>query len=128
MPEDPPCKILVVDDEVVICELIFRLLERTGRTIHKVNSGAEAISLIEAESYDLLVVDKNMPEVPGFEVIKRAREKDPNIATLLVTAYATDELPAELDKFGVDDHVTKPFNVAEFDAKVRILLAKRFPA
>lgn len=128
MPDQPPCKILVVDDEVVICELIFRLLERSGRIIHKATSGTQAISMIAAEDYDLLVVDKNMPEIGGFEVIKRAREKDKNIATLLVTAYATDELPDELDKFGVDDYVTKPFNVADFDAKVRELLAKRFPA
>ena len=124
MSQEPACKILVADDEEVIRQLIFRLLERPGRTIHQASGGAQALMMLDRENYDVLVVDKNMPEVTGFDVIARAREKNPKIATVLVTAYASDELPAKLEEYGVDECVTKPFNVADFEAKVKNLIDK----
>lgn len=122
MNQEPAVKILVVDDEEVIRELIFRLLEREGRLIHRAGSGPEALELIARKSYDILVVDKNMPEVSGLEVIRAARQKNARIKTILVTAYASDDLGEKMKEYGIDECVTKPFNVATFEATVQRLI------
>jgi len=123
MSQEPAVKILVVDDEEVIRELIFRLLEREGRLIHRAASGPDALEMIARRSYDILVVDKNMPEVTGFDVIRAARQKNPRIKTILVTAYASEDLGEKMKEYGIDECVTKPFNVATFEATVQRMIA-----
>ena len=116
-------KILVVDDETVIRQLVSQLLERPGRTIDVASGGAQALAMLEDTKYDLLVVDKNMPEVSGFDVIIKARQKYPKIATVMITAYPSAELPMDLkQQHQVDECLTKPFDVADFGAIVKKLL------
>lgn len=118
-------KILIVDDETVIRELVFQLLERPGWTIDVASGGMQALAMLENDTYDLLVVDKNMPDVSGFDIIVKARETNPGIPTIMITAYPSRDLPDLLKQFAVDACVTKPFDVATFGATVKKLLMRK---
>jgi DNA-binding NtrC family response regulator len=122
---DRPCRILVVDDEIVVWEVIRNTLERPGRYLVYAPDGEKAISLALEEHFDLLIVDKNLPGITGLDVIRRAKSHDANIATLLITAYASRESAEEAMAIGVDDYLVKPFDVADLEDKVIEVLDSR---
>ncbi len=122
---DRPCRILVVDDEVVVWEVVRNTLERPGMYLVYAPDGEKAISLALKEHFDLLIVDKNLPGITGLDVIRRAKAHDANIATLLITAYASRESAEEAMAIGVDDYIVKPFDVADLEAKVIEVLDRR---
>ena len=119
-------KILVVDDEKNIVDIIKFNLKREGYDVITAENGREAIEKNEAEKPDLIMLDIMMPEVDGYEACKKIREKY-NTPIIMLTARAE-----ELDKvlgleLGADDYVTKPFGVRELMARVKANLRKRAP-
>jgi two-component system response regulator VicR len=103
-------KILVVDDEATICDLVRIRLEKNGYQVVSALSGKEALELIQKENPDLVVLDIMMPEMDGYEVMKRMREDlKVNIPVMLLTAKSTDNDVWEGWQSGVDYYVTKPF-------------------
>jgi len=116
--EAKPLRILVVDDEEIVREVIRNALERPGIFLVDAADGERAIELLLREPFDLLVVDKNLPGITGLDVIRRAKATDPTIATLLITAFASRESAEEAMAIGVDDYLIKPFGIADLLAKV----------
>jgi len=119
-------KILVVDDEKNIVDIIKFNLKREGYDVITAENGREAIEKNEAEKPDLIMLDIMMPEVDGYEACRKIREKY-NTPIIMLTARAE-----ELDKvlgleLGADDYVTKPFGVRELMARVKANLRKRAP-
>ena len=119
-------KILVVDDEKNIVDIIKFNLKREGYEVITAENGREAIEKNEAEKPDLIMLDIMMPEVDGYEACRKIREKY-NTPIIMLTARAE-----ELDKvlgleLGADDYVTKPFGVRELMARVKANLRKRVP-
>ncbi len=116
-------KILVVDDEPSIVDIIRFNLEREGFSVVTGSNGTEALAVFEKEKPDLLLLDVMMPEMDGLEVCRKLRETS-NVPILMLTARAE-----ELDKvvgleFGADDYITKPFSMRELMARVRTNLRR----
>ncbi|MDQ0648200.1 two-component system OmpR family response regulator [Microbacterium natoriense] len=114
-------RILVVDDEPQLAELVARHLEREGYRAATADDGVAALTLASGGDFDLAVVDVNMPGMTGFEVCRRLKQIDGSIRVLMLSARdAVDDRVHGLDS-GADDYLTKPFEFAELFARLRVL-------
>jgi len=116
-------KILVVDDEKKICDLLKAYLEKDGYTVIVANDGKQALDLVKTQNPDLVVLDLNLPGMDGLDVCKTLRSWS-KIPVIMLTAR--DE---ETDKIvglelGPDDYVTKPFSPREVVARVKAVLRR----
>src|ERR1043166_5841740 len=119
-------RILVIDDDVELCHLINRFLTQEGFEIESVNSGEAGVEQALARSYDLVVLDVMMPEVNGFDVLRRIRTQS-HIPVLMLTAKG-DALDRVLGlEMGADDYLPKPFNPQELAARIRAILRRVQP-
>ncbi|MFQ5884227.1 MAG: response regulator transcription factor [Thermoplasmata archaeon] len=118
-------KILVVDDEKNIVDLVGLILEAEGYEVSKAVSGTEGISKSQKEKPDLVLLDIMMPEMDGWVVYRKLKEnpktKDIPVAMLTVKAQTVDKEMA-LDVIGVEDYITKPFTPEELVERVQKLL------
>ena len=117
-------KILVVDDDKYIRELICTLLRNEGHSIVEASDGREALGKLGEEKVDLCVLDIMMPNMDGFEFCKVARKYYENLPILMLTAKG--EISQKIKGFdlGCDDYLTKPFEGAELIVRVRALLKR----
>jgi phosphate regulon transcriptional regulator PhoB len=121
-----PKKILVVDDEKDIVELVAYNLEREGFTVIKASDGRRALEAIRQDKPDLIVLDLMMPEVSGTEVCRMIRgvPETANLPIIMLTAKS-DPVDRILGlEIGADDYLTKPFHVRELVARVRAILRR----
>jgi len=119
-------RILIVDDEPKICEFLSILLGREGYQTHSAYNAAEALARIAAETYDLVLADLKMPGMDGFEMISRLKAMRPELPVIMITGYATVETAVKALRHGVEDYVTKPFNIDELSKVIsRALLWSR---
>jgi len=102
-------KILVVDDQKTVCYSIQRLLQSEGYDVITTTSGIEAISLVDSERPDIVIMDVRMPEMDGLEVLKRIKERNPKIQVIMMTAFSTTEKAIEAIKSGAYEYLMKPF-------------------
>ncbi len=116
---DVGIKILFVDDEPKICQLIKELFKQEGYQIDTSLSGIEALEMMKEYNYQMLITDLKMPGIDGLELIRRAKREQPEISTIMVTGYATIETVVQSLKHGVDDYITKPFNIFEMKKAVK---------
>ena len=117
-----PKKVLVVDDEPDTLELVKLVLESAGFDAILVNNGAEALAMIDHEKPDLVLLDIMMPDMDGWDVFRKIKERNPTIPIAILTAKAQniDKLLG-LHVLKADDYITKPFGKNELIGKVRKL-------
>ena len=115
--------VLVVEDEVKIRELLRSYLEREGLAVLTTGSGAEAITLVESASPDLVVLDLGLPDVPGETVAAEVRRRGAT-PILMLTAKATEEARIRGLELGADDYVTKPFSPREVVLRAQAILRR----
>ncbi|MBI4641864.1 MAG: response regulator [Candidatus Tectomicrobia bacterium] len=117
-------KILVVDDEQAICELLFEFLTMKGYEAITATSGEEAIAKVKAERPQLVILDIKMPGMDGLEVLREVKVFDPKIAVIMATAMIDEEVGQEALRRGADDYITKPlnFNYLELSLLVKIAM------
>lgn len=119
-------KILVVDDEQNILDLVGMILEAEGYEVSKAKSGDECVGTIQEENPDLILLDIMMPGMDGWVVYRKLKEdpstRDIPIAMLTVRAHTIDKEMA-LDVIGVEDYITKPFSPEDLVRRVRKLLS-----
>jgi response regulator RpfG family c-di-GMP phosphodiesterase len=107
-------RILVVDDEAVICELMTDILGEEGFDVLTANNGREALNLLQQDQdFVLLFTDIMMPEMDGIELIRHARQLAPNIVAIVMTGQATVESARAAVKEGIYDYLVKPFTIGE---------------
>ena len=116
---DVGAKILIVDDEPRICQLIKELCKQEGYQTDTTLSGIEALQMMKKHNYQMLLTDLKMPGIDGFELIRKAKKEHPEIRIIMVTGYATIETAVQSLRHGVDDYITKPFNIFEFKKAVK---------
>lgn len=119
-------KILIVDDEPDIAMLIERYALREGYEVKTASDGSEAITICEAEDFDIIIMDVMMPDTDGYTACKKIREKK-DIPVLMLTARGTEYDKLFGFEVGADDYVTKPFSPKELMARVNVII-KRHPA
>ena len=122
---DKQMRILVVDDEPRICQLIEELLKLEGYQIDVSFSGTDALEMIKQYNYQMLITDLKMPGIDGLELIQKAKEQNPEIRTIMVTGYTTVDTAVQSLRHGVDDYITKPFNIFELKKAVKQTLHTR---
>ena len=109
-----PLKILVVDDEASVRELLRRGLSQIGHFLVDVASnGLEAIEKIEKDLFDLVLTDLKMPEMGGIELLKTIKGTRPELTVIIMTAHGSIETAVEAMKKGADDYITKPIDFNE---------------
>ena len=118
-------KVLVVDDEPYIADLLSTGLRFVGFDVRTAGSGLEALTAVREWKPDLLVLDVMMPDVDGFEVTRRMRADGRDTPVLFLTARDSVEDKVAGLTIGGDDYVTKPFSLEEVVARVRVLLRRR---
>ena len=120
-------RVLVVDDEPQLLTVLTRSLEREGHQMAVSRTGTDAVSLTESGAPDLVVLDLNLPDIDGIEVLRRVRSW--STVPVLVLSGDSEEARkvAALDE-GADDYLLKPFGVEELRARVRALLRRSLSA
>jgi len=118
-------KILIVDDERSLRDVLSIMLKRAGYDITVASDGDEAIARIEKELFDLVITDLKMPKAGGLEVLKAVKEASPDSVVLIITAFASAESAVEAMKLGAYDYLPKPFQVDEVQLIIRNALEKR---
>jgi len=107
-------KILIVDDEASMRRNIVDLLSMKGYSLLEAKSGEEAIEMIESTTLDILILDINLPNMSGLEVLKLTKNNYPELPCIMLTAYGTSDKAIEAMKLGAFDYMEKPFELEEF--------------
>jgi DNA-binding response OmpR family regulator len=123
MYNNPMPKILVVDDELNILELVKLYLEREGFKVEAVSTGTDALSKMNTFNPDLIVLDLMLPDMDGFEVCRQVRKKS-NVPIIMLTARKEDVDKIVGLELGADDYLTKPFNPRELVARVKAIIRR----
>ena len=118
-------KILVVDDEQSLREVLSIMLKRAGYAVTIAMDGEDAVELLQKEIFDLVITDLRMPKVDGMEVLKAVKSASPETVVLIITAFASADSAVEAMKQGAYDYLTKPFQVDEVQLIIRNALEKR---
>ena len=117
-------RILIVEDDLILADGLKNSLIQSGYAIDLVNNGADADSILVYQTFDLIVLDLDLPKLGGFEVLKRLRARGSIAPVLILTANDdTNDRVKGLD-LGADDYLSKPFILAELEARVRALIRR----
>jgi DNA-binding NtrC family response regulator len=117
--------ILVIDDEESMRDSCRQALARDGNMVKVAEDGAGGLTMLQAESFDLVILDLKMPGLSGMEVLKKIQKDDPEIMVIVITGYATVESAVEAMKGGAYDFIPKPFTPSSLRAIVKRALDRR---
>jgi two-component system OmpR family response regulator len=117
-------RILVVEDDTVLAAALTRALNQTAYTVDLAENGSEANSALDSAEYDLVVLDLALPKVDGLAVLGRLRDRRVRVPVLVLSARDSLEDRVKGLDAGADDYMTKPFDLPEFEARVRALLRR----
>jgi CheY-like chemotaxis protein len=123
--KDPVARILCVDDEEVILDSLRKILVLDGYSIDTVETGQEALGLVQTRDYDFVFTDLKMPAMSGTDVAKSVKHLRPDIDVVIITGYATVESAVECMKHGAMDYIEKPFTEDELRQFVKHALIRR---
>lgn len=118
-------KVLVVDDEPFLVEIMKESLEMIGFEVFEAYSGSEALNLISKNQLDMLVTDLSLPDMDGLEVIGNAKKTNPDLICIGVTGHVRDYKYIDVIKAGAVDFIKKPFDIEELQAKALRALNER---
>jgi two-component system, OmpR family, KDP operon response regulator KdpE len=122
-------RVLVVDDEPAIRRALRPPLVELGFQVAEASRGEEALQLLRASAYDVVLLDINMPGIGGIETLRRIRSLAPRLPVLMLTVRDQEEDKVEALDMGADDYVTKPFSTRELVARIRTAVRRvRAPA
>jgi two-component system, OmpR family, response regulator len=121
-------RILIVEDDAMLAEAVTRALLQSSHMVQRAASGTEADRALVANEYDMVLLDLGLPQMDGFEVLKRLRARRSKVPVLILTVRdSVEDRVAGLD-LGADDYLTKPFELSELEARVRALIRRSHAA
>ena len=121
----PDTRVLVVDDERSVRELLAIMLRQAGHDVTVADGGEAAIKALKSDTFDLVITDLRMREVDGLAVLRAAKEQSPQTVVLVITAFASTETAVEAMKLGAYDYLTKPFKVDEIKLTIANALERK---
>ncbi|RME37166.1 MAG: DNA-binding response regulator [Thermoflexia bacterium] len=123
--EDFPARILIVDDEPTTCMALTRALALMGYQADSALSGQEALARLNAAPYDLMVLDLRLPDMKGEEVLWQARQIQPDLLVIILTAYASLDSAIAAVKAGAVDYLLKPYSIRALEEAIARALHRR---
>jgi len=121
----PNPRILVVDDEMIVCESCKRILEEEGYEVETALSGKEAFEKMKGNPFDVVITDLKMPGIDGMEVLRTFRKEYPEAIIIMITGFSTVETAVEAMKLGAFDYIPKPFTPDEVSIVVKKAIEKK---
>ena len=119
-------RLLLIEDERTLCDAVARRLRRLGYSVDLAYDGEQALQLLEVECYDLVLLDLNLPKLDGMSVLRTLRQTDRETRVLILSARSgTADKVDGLDA-GANDYLSKPFALAELEARIRSLTQRQF--
>ena len=125
LPKIEGLKVLVVDDEVVLCQSVEKILKRKGHTVEAVTSVADALRTLDAgNKYDLIIADLMMPQAGGMELLSAVQGSWPELPVLIITGFSSITSAIETTKLGAAGYLSKPFTPEELEKAVESVLLR----
>src|SRR2546430_4624960 len=121
----PDTRVLVVDDERSMRELLAIMLKQAGHEVTVADGGEAAIHALQSNTFDLVIADLRMRQLDGLAVLRAAKEHSPQTAVLVITAFASTETAVEAMKLGAYDYLTKPFKLDEIKLTIANALERK---
>jgi len=121
-------RILIVDDEKIVCDMAKRCLELEGYEITTFIDSKKALAVLEQEDFDILITDLKMKDVDGLQLLEFARQQCPDTKVIILTAFATLETATEAFHKQAFDYFPKPVRIDDLKTSVRRALRERVPA
>jgi DNA-binding NtrC family response regulator len=118
-------RVLVIDDEMIVCESCKRILEEEGYEVETALSGKEAFDKMKASPFDIVITDLKMPGIDGMEILKTFRKEYPDAIIIMITGFSTVETAVEAMKLGAFDYIPKPFTPDEVSIVVKKAIEKK---
>ena len=118
-------KILVVDDEESLLQVLSFTLKKENYEVATASDGLQALNLLGKSPFDLVIADLRMPQMSGLELLSKVRELDPQLSFIVLTAFASLDTAIEALKMGANDYLTKPFKVEEVKLAVERAIERR---
>jgi DNA-binding NtrC family response regulator len=125
MEKDLKARVLLVDDEEDFLATLAERLETRGLKVDAVTSGEEAVAKVDAQSFDLIVLDLAMPGIDGLETLKRIKAKQPEAEIIILSGQGSIKTSIEAMKLGAEDFLQKPVNITELMDKISEAKDKR---
>ncbi len=106
-------RLLIVDDEDDLRELLSQVLSNSGYEIQTASDGAQALSVLKSATFDVVLLDIQMPKVDGIQVLKHLKSHKPQTKTIVLTGYADLRNAMEAREFGAKDFISKPYKLED---------------
>jgi DNA-binding response OmpR family regulator len=116
--EKAPDKLLVIDDDLGILNLLENLLANEGYEVATADCGREGLAAIERDRPDLVLLDVQMPGMSGFEVLSTIRERHPDLPIIMVTGYGSEDVATQALRLGADDYLAKPLRIRNISFRI----------
>lgn len=120
-----PAKVLIVDDEKDFLDVMAERIEARGMEVSTTTSAADALKMVQEESYDAVIMDLMMPEMDGFKALKLFKETRPDLPIILLTANVPEEKCIEAIKLGAMDVIEKPADLNLLTQKIEDAKARK---
>ena len=116
-------KIMVIDDENIVCSMTKAVLEQEGYRVETFSSAQPALNRLKEEKFDLIITDLKMKGIDGMEILKTIKTESPGTKVIMITAFASLDAAIEALRGKVDDFFPKPIKFSDLKACIRRLLA-----
>lgn len=113
-------KALVVDDEVIFLDLLEIILEKNGFVVTRATDGDQAIKVLDAENFDLVITDLQMGQTSGFDVVRKVKDTSQKTIVIMITSYYEESCKSDAFHFGADDFLQKPISISDLLERIQL--------